>query len=94
VFGPLTLTCGVGLCVCACDGILLPLYCVVCVWVQARLVAAFWSHAGEALRDGRLRPVIDRVYAMADAAAAHRYVEANSNTGKVILTWEPGTPQP
>lgn len=35
--------------------------------------------------DGRLKPVIDRVFSWQDAADAHRYMEANQNIGKIIL---------
>ncbi len=37
------------------------------------------------LLDGRLRPVIDTTFSIADAQAAHEYVRANRNIGKVIL---------
>jgi NADPH:quinone reductase-like Zn-dependent oxidoreductase len=37
------------------------------------------------LADGRLRPVIDRVFPIAEAQAAHAYVLENRNIGKVIL---------
>lgn len=40
--------------------------------------------------DGTFRPVIDRVFAMPDAQQAHDYVRANRNTGKVILSLQPG----
>lgn len=37
------------------------------------------------LADGRLRPIIDTVFPIAEAQAAHEYVLANRNIGKVIL---------
>lgn len=43
--------------------------------------AQFWPM----LVDGRLRPIIDRVFPIAEAQAAHAYVRRNRNTGKVIL---------
>jgi len=35
--------------------------------------------------DGRLKPVVDRVFPLAEAAAAHAYLEAGSQFGKVVL---------
>lgn len=37
------------------------------------------------LVDGRLRPIIDTIFPIAEAQAAHEYVQANRNVGKVIL---------
>ena len=37
-------------------------------------------------RDGRIRPRVDRAFALAEAAAAHRYVHERRNIGKVVLT--------
>src|SRR6266571_4056897 len=34
---------------------------------------------------GRLKPVIDRVFPLAEAAAAHAYLESSSQFGKVVL---------
>lgn len=38
-----------------------------------------------ALIDGRMRPVIDRVFPLREAADAHRYMEADQNFGKIVL---------
>jgi len=35
---------------------------------------------------GRLKPVVDRVFPLAEAAAAHTYLESSSQFGKVVLT--------
>jgi NADPH:quinone reductase-like Zn-dependent oxidoreductase len=35
---------------------------------------------------GRLKPLVDRVFPLAEAAAAHAYLEAGSQFGKVVLT--------
>ena len=37
------------------------------------------------LANGRIAPVIDRVFPIAEVAAAHRYMEENQNFGKIIL---------
>lgn len=38
------------------------------------------------LVQGTVKPVIDRTFPLADAAAAHRYLEAGEHVGKVVLT--------
>lgn len=38
--------------------------------------------------DGKLKPILDRVYPAADAAQAQKRMEQNENVGKIILVWE------
>src|SRR5215212_1486316 len=50
------------------------------------LTQAFADFALARFERGELRPVIDRVLPITQAAEAHRTLEANSNAGKVVLT--------
>lgn len=50
-------------------------------------VQAFSRDALPLLADGRIRPVLDATIPMADAAQAHRRMEANQNFGKIVLVW-------
>lgn len=40
------------------------------------------------LAQGTLRPIIDTSFPLADAAAAHRYMEDNRNVGKIMLVMD------
>jgi NADPH:quinone reductase-like Zn-dependent oxidoreductase len=49
------------------------------------------DHAGllaltELIETGRLRPIVDRVFPLEEAAAAHVYGESSHNTGKIVLS--------
>jgi NADPH2:quinone reductase len=37
------------------------------------------------LESGAIRPIIDSTFPLAEAAAAHRYMEENRNVGKIML---------
>ena len=53
---------------------------------KTALARAFSEFAIARFVRGDLRPVIDRSYPLAEAAEAHRTIEANANAGKVVLT--------
>lgn len=53
---------------------------------HADVVRRFEADLGPALAAGRLKPVIDRRFALTDAAAAQDYLAANRHLGKVVLT--------
>ena len=52
---------------------------------KAAIVAALDARFGDAIRAGRLRPVVDRVFDFGDAAEAHRIVKSSVHFGKVVL---------
>ncbi|MDT0267041.1 NAD(P)H-quinone oxidoreductase [Streptomyces sp. DSM 44915] len=53
---------------------------------KAALVAEVREHVWPLLADGRLRPVVDRLLPLPEAAQAHRVLEASGHVGKVLLT--------
>ncbi len=44
------------------------------------------------LAEGRVRPVLDRVYPAEQAPAAHRRMESGENFGKLVLSWSSPSP--
>ena len=55
---------------------------------KQEIVAAFLARFGAALEAGRLRPPIYKVLPAADAAAAHRMMQASEHFGKIILRFD------
>ena len=53
---------------------------------KARLAEAVEATLWPWIADGRVRPIVDRVFPLEDAAAAHAHLEAGAHTGKVVLT--------
>jgi NADPH:quinone reductase-like Zn-dependent oxidoreductase len=53
---------------------------------KARLVEAVRKAVWPLIEEGRVRPVIDRTFPMAEAAQAHAYMESGRHVGKILLT--------
>ena len=52
---------------------------------KAAIVAAVREHVWPLLEDGTVRPVVHQTYPLADAAQAHRDMEASGHIGKLLL---------
>lgn len=52
---------------------------------KARLAAAVEKHVWPWIEAGKVKPVIDKVFALDDAEAAHARMTAGANAGKIIL---------
>jgi putative PIG3 family NAD(P)H quinone oxidoreductase len=52
---------------------------------KAEIVAAFVDRFGDAVDNGRLRPVIDSVYPVGEVADAHRRLASGDAFGKIVL---------
>ncbi len=56
---------------------------------KAAVVAEVRAHVWPAVERGEVRPVVDRVLPLDEAAQAHRLLESSSHVGKVVLTCIP-----
>ena len=52
---------------------------------QIKLTKEFKDFAYDKIRKGNIKPVIDKIYNWNDAAEAHRRMEENKNSGKIVL---------
>ncbi|MCF2526437.1 NAD(P)H-quinone oxidoreductase [Yinghuangia soli] len=52
---------------------------------KSAIVAAVREHVWPLIAAGRVRPIVDRVLPVAEAAEAHRILEASTHIGKIVL---------
>ncbi len=52
---------------------------------KAAIVSAFWARFGARIEKGELKPVLDRVLPLEQAAEAHRAMKASEHFGKIVL---------
>jgi NADPH2:quinone reductase len=60
---------------------------------KARATRRFAAHVVPLLASERVRPVLDRVYPMAEVRAAHARMESNESFGKIVLLIDDETKQ-
>jgi NADPH2:quinone reductase len=53
---------------------------------KGRLVAAVRRAVWPLIEEGRVKPIIDRTFPLAEAAKAHAYMETGVHIGKILLT--------
>jgi NADPH2:quinone reductase len=54
---------------------------------KAAIAASLKTHVWPLLAQGRVKPVIHRVFPASEAAQAHALMESNAHIGKILLTW-------
>lgn len=55
---------------------------------RAEIVRGFESLVLPWLRDGIVKPIVHRIFSMAEAARAHEILRESSHFGKVVLVWD------
>jgi NADPH:quinone reductase-like Zn-dependent oxidoreductase len=56
------------------------------LWSERATLAATMQTILQETASGRLRPVVSKTFPLERAAEAHRYMQARSNIGKIVLT--------
>ena len=55
---------------------------------KSDLVWRFKNETASLFKEGKLKPVVDKVFGLSEVAEAHRYLESNKNVGKVVLRYD------
>jgi NADPH:quinone reductase-like Zn-dependent oxidoreductase len=53
---------------------------------KAKLVKDLWKDLGESITSGKVKPIIYKVLPWDKVVEAHKMMESNVNTGKIVLT--------
>lgn len=53
---------------------------------KSAIMAAVGEYVWPLIKDGTVKPLVDRTFPLAEAAAAHEYFDSGQHTGKVLLT--------
>jgi NADPH2:quinone reductase len=56
---------------------------------KQRIKAKLLEHVWPLIEQGKIKPVIDSVFAMTDVAKAHERMESSVHMGKILLRWNP-----
>jgi len=57
---------------------------------KGAIAAALRAEVWPLIESGRVRPILDRTYALAEAAEAHRRMERRDHVGKIVLVVDEG----
>jgi NADPH:quinone reductase-like Zn-dependent oxidoreductase len=52
---------------------------------KRHIVKAFLGHFGVPLREGKLRPIVDSIFPLKEAEAAHARMASSKHFGKIVL---------
>jgi NADPH2:quinone reductase len=55
---------------------------------KAGIKAKLLEHVWPLIASGRIKPIVDKVFSMEQAPAAHAYMESSEHKGKIILSFE------
>ena len=58
------------------------------LWSEVEMMGGHLVKLLELVKQGKVKPRVDKVFKLADGAAAHRYVQERKNVGKVIFDCE------
>jgi len=52
---------------------------------RGSIIAAFLEQFGPAMNEGKVKPIVDRVFPLSETAEAHRLMKSSAHFGKIVL---------